>query len=95
MQQSTCNSLFCTFNFISDPACQNINTQNRCYIMDPTCPFQLLSNKTENSDTIGYVIGSLGGFIAILSIVLILVYRSKKGKVYSMSHLCAFYKLTY
>lgn len=41
-----------TFEFYKYPACQNINTQHHCYVMDPSCPLQVPDEDTGNHDTI-------------------------------------------
>lgn len=53
--------------FISDPACQEINIQLKCYVSDPTCK---LKGPSEEQYDVGKIIGLL---IAILILIIICV----------------------
>lgn len=60
-----------------DPACQNINTKDNCYVMDPSCPPLLpdVNRCTNSDDAIVYACSILGGVIVILIAVLIVIIR--------------------
>lgn len=42
-----CIALF----FFTDSACQNINTQDHCYVSDPFCPTQTFNEQINSSST--------------------------------------------
>lgn len=44
------NTAFYKHNIYEYPACLQINTENRCYVMDPSCPSQV-PNTGESDDT--------------------------------------------
>lgn len=61
--------------WIIDPACQNINTKDNCYVMDPSCPSVLPDDIrcTNSDDAIVYACSILGGVIVLLIAVLIII----------------------
>lgn len=41
--------MFCiVLYYFTDPACQDINTHDHCYVSDPSCPSHLDSSSTSN-----------------------------------------------
>lgn len=44
--------MFCIALFyFTDSACQNINTQDHCYVSDPSCPTQTFNEQINSSST--------------------------------------------
>lgn len=66
-----------TFEFYKYPACQNINTQHNCYVMEPSCPHQVPEKDTGNHDTIDpiWIILAVILVLFILASVCFLIYR--------------------
>lgn len=70
---------------VIDPACQNINTELQCYVLDRNCTAH---SNTEESSVQNNVIYSILGSVLIFivcSIIIMLCYKwrktmSKKGK---------------
>lgn len=58
------------------PACQEINTHYRCYVMEPSC--QPREAKKENDVAVLYA--CLGVFVAVIIVVAILLYLKWKSK---------------
>lgn len=69
------NATFFDYGFYTYPACQNINTKDNCYVMDPSCPSVLPDDIrcTNNDDVIVYACSILGGVIVLLIAVLIII----------------------
>lgn len=69
------NISFYKYNVYEYPACQVINSQSNCYVMEPSCPSQEpnggQNDDTKNDVTISYLI--LGYFIAICVVVIVLI----------------------
>lgn len=68
---------YCKIYLILDPACQNINRKQQCYVMDPSCPNQVSDDKTNNNDAIIYTCGVLGGLL-VLSVAVLLFFLLKR-----------------
>lgn len=60
-----------SYQFYKHPACQNINTEHHCYVMDPSCPHQVPEENTSSHDKTNttWII-----FAFIVVVVLILVF---------------------
>lgn len=71
---------FWSSDFFQYPACQRINTQYRCYEMDPSCTSETKRDETGNTHLIGYICGGIGGLLVLISLVIVLVILWKKGK---------------
>lgn len=69
------NDTFFDYGFYKYPACQNINTKDNCYVMDPSCPSVLPDDIrcTNSDDAIVYACSILGGVIVLLIAVLIII----------------------
>lgn len=80
---------------VTDPACQDINTHDHCYVLDPFCPTQtfneqLMSSSTSNVDVVLAVCALIYVTVAICFIVVVWnrkrrnlrkKYRSITGKI--------------
>lgn len=73
------NTTFYKHNLYEYPACLEINTKNRCYVMDPFCPSQV-PNMRQSDDTdnltvllIGMILNSI-----IMSLLLVAVLHYRK-----------------
>lgn len=69
------------FSFIIDPACQNISTELRCYVMDKKCRAQ---SNTEESFGHFNVILSIGCVMIVIITVCIIItvfYKRRKANI--------------
>lgn len=77
------NATFFDYGFYKYPACQNINTKDNCYVMDPSCPSVLSDDIrcTNSDDAIVYACSILEGVIVLLiAVLIIIIIRWKKKK---------------
>lgn len=72
-------SHFFDYDFYKYPACQNINTESRCYVLDPICSSKPHIEEPSSPDTIVYVFGILGPlFFFVVCFVLCYCCRKKR-----------------
>lgn len=76
------NDTFFDYGFYKYPACQNINTKLKCYVMDPFCPPLVPDdNRNANSDdALVYACSILGGVMVLLIAVFIVIILWQKKK---------------
>lgn len=70
---------------VIDPACQNINTEMQCYVLDRNCTAYSNTGETEEESGQNNVIHNISIFGSVLVfivclIVLVLCYKWRKGK---------------
>lgn len=69
-------------SFLLDPACQNINTNNHCYVMDPLCQSKTLIVESNDSGVFYTCFTVCGIAFLIIGAILLYLYlkqRRKKG----------------
>lgn len=59
---------FFDYEIYKYPACQNINTELRCYVSDPICSPNQPLEKSSNHDAVAYILGILG-FLLVFAII--------------------------
>lgn len=73
---------------ITDPACQDINTKQRCYVLDRSCPSQRIDARNEkemkeegSSNLITYTAIGVSLFIVLIFAAAIFIWKCylKKG----------------
>lgn len=77
------NTSFYKYNVYEYPACQLINNQSNCYVMEPSCPSQEPNggqNDGIQNDVsyVAFIIGNVIVIIAMLLLVLILLIKWKR-----------------
>lgn len=79
---------------ITDPACQTINTELRCYVLDPTCPSQRLNEETSSSAITYALLGILISIpVVILAAFLIRRLLRNKGLWYVNEIFCSKHRI--
>lgn len=71
---------FWNFEFYKYPECQNISSQHRCYIMDPSCPVPVPSNaneRTSHTVFIYTIIPSVILCLALIAFVSVVIFRKR------------------
>lgn len=85
-----------TFNCIIDPACQKINREFQCYVMDRNC--SALLNTKEHSDQNNVILNVGIGFVVVLIILVIIItvlcYKQKRTEM-NKSKLNNMHKILY
>lgn len=77
-----CNEIVLFLFFFTDPECQKINKQHRCYTAEPFCPPETPNQSGNDLSTlyVGIGIGSTLFIIIILSTVAALWWRKRNLK---------------
>lgn len=81
---------YCKINLILDPACQNINRKQQCYVMDPSCPPQVSDDMTNNDDAIIYALGVLGSLLVLSIVVILFILLRRSNKCQGITSFISF-----
>lgn len=67
------------FNCFIDPACQNINTELQCYVLDLNCTAQSNTEASPSQNYVIYIVSILGGLIVSI-IFIIFCYKRRRAR---------------
>lgn len=70
----------CIYSFlITDPACQLINTQSNCYVMEPSCPSQEPNGVQHDTNSYVTVVSVFLGIFIVVIIATMIVLIIKRN----------------
>lgn len=72
------NTSFYKYNVYEYPACQLINNQSNCYVMEPSCPSQEPNGGQNDVSSVAFIIGNVIVISAMLLVVLIVLIKWKR-----------------